>query len=208
MKKSDNQGSARYRKWIFTVIEPAYVVPEGQIKSRSFDEIDYIKIAQEAGEEGKRHLQGYVEFSNKLSLIGVQKRLDFGKCHCEPAFNSEKAQAYIGNLDFVHEDGRVKGGEVFWIFEKGTFVPDDGAGQRKGLSWNQTLLKMREEVDNGETIGGLWEKYFIHMVYTHKAFASYIEMKSIKKMLQGIEGEGRKDSISIKKELMEKAKEE
>jgi hypothetical protein len=171
-----NEESRRARKWIMTM-QGMYA----QFDIRAFveakePEFDYIKIAQEIGEGGQPHLQGYFEVANKISLKGARKLWDFGgfvPSHLEIAWDPNKAQAYIGNLGFVHAAGEKKGGKVLWIFESGTFVPDKGEAKRQGRPWNDSLLEIKALVDGGASLYTLYQGYFLQMIYCGKAIAEY-----------------------------------
>lgn len=169
------RGGERFRKWIFTA--------QGEFKQKYvetfFDglvqDVVYVKVAQEKGEGGRLHLQGYVETSTKVSLKGIMKYLKpLNSPHIEPAFKPEDARDYIGNLDFVHKDGKVKGGEVLWLHEHGAFDTASGESKLKGNAWNESLFKMKAVIDNGGTLYDLYQGYFIQMVHCGKAFKDYL----------------------------------
>jgi hypothetical protein len=172
------QGEEKGRKWIFTSqresieIEDFVLTEIGKIDGKG-----YCKVAMERGETGNLHLQGYIEFETPTTFGGVKKRFsDWWKNpHIEFAYSPSQAAAYVGNKDFVREDGKAKQGEVFWCFEVGKSTNTGGAEKRKGSDWNQALLAMKAEIDAGATEHDLWENHFLHMVYVGGAMTKYID---------------------------------
>jgi len=141
--------------------------------------VTYLKIAQEEGETGNPHLQGYFELSTKVSLKGARELWvhgGFPPPHLEIAWDTIKAQAYVGNLKFEHADGHKKTGKVLWEWEYGSFVPDKGEARRQGKSWNDSLLEMKMFIDGGASLYTLYQHYFIQMIYCGKAVAAYSEL--------------------------------
>lgn len=176
------EGRNRARKWIFTIQGeyPQDVVT--QFFRERGEQFAYVKYASETGETGNNHIQGYIEFHNKLSLTGVVKFFNDEKKggdkmlkhpHVEIAWNATKAQEYVGNKDFIHEDGSRKGGIVNWVKERGTYTQDKGEARRQGRSWNDTLLEMKRLIDENCTIYDLYQLYFIQMMYCGKAMKEY-----------------------------------
>jgi hypothetical protein len=183
--------SVRARKWIFT-IQGNYSQNEVFDTLKNIEEIQYVKVALEQGKTGNFHLQGYMELSNKKSLIGCRKLFkenpltervsddlntkNWENPHLEIAWNPMKAQEYIGNVDFKHEDGQEKGGAVFWVFEVGEFVPDRGEARRQGKSWNDSLLEIKVKIDAGASLRELYDEYFIQMIYCGRAVREYMNL--------------------------------
>jgi hypothetical protein len=168
------------RKWIFTSqrekIEDEKLVRE---KIEQIDGKNYCKVAMEGGETGNMHLQGYIELLTPTTFGGVKKRFSdwWRNPHIEFAFSPSQAAAYVGNKDFVREDGKAKQGEVFWCFEIGKSTNTGGAEKRKGTDWNQSLLMMKEEIDAGATEFDLWQNHFLQMIYVGGAMRNYIEQR-------------------------------
>jgi hypothetical protein len=174
------QGEEKGRKWIFTSqrenieIEDFVRTEIGKIDGKG-----YCKVAMERGETGNLHLQGYIELLTPTTFGGVKKKFSdwWRNPHIEFAFSPSQAAAYVGNPDFVREDGKAKQGEIFWCFEIGKSTNTGGAEKRKGSDWNSALLAMKAEIDAGATEFDLWQNYFLQMIYVGSAMQNYIEQR-------------------------------
>jgi hypothetical protein len=174
------QGEEKGRKWIFTsqrenIEEKDFV----RVEIEKIDGKGYCKVAMEKGETGNLHLQGYIEFTVPTTFGGVKKKFSdwWRNPHIEFAFSPSQAAAYIGNKDFVRENGHEKKGEIFWCLEIGKSTNTGGAEKRKGADWNQTLLAMKTEIDAGATEFDLWQNHFLQMIYVGSAMRNYIEQR-------------------------------
>jgi hypothetical protein len=174
------QGEEKGRKWIFTsqreIIEDEKSVRE---KIEQIDGKNYCKVALEKGEKGNIHLQGYIEFLTPTTFGGVKKKFSdwWRNPHIEFAFSPSQAASYVGNKEFVREDGKEKQGEVFWCFETGKSSNTGGAEKRKGSDWNSALLAMKVEIDAGATEFDLWQNHFLQMVYVGSAMQKYMDQR-------------------------------
>lgn len=181
--KEKEGSSQRARKWVMTM-QGSYHKAEIVAWASEKSGMTYLKIAQEIGEGGQPHLQGYFEVPNKVSLAGVKKlwqKPGFVPPHFEIAWHPVEAQSYIGNLEFVHANGEKKTGEVQWVLEFGCYSPDKGEARRQGKSWNDSLLEVKKMIDEGKSLYSLYQSHFIQMVYCGKAIASYKELVEIRK---------------------------
>jgi len=216
-KRQGNEMKEKGRKWIFTSQQPGTLDIEKHIIEGHFHAMiekaenrpTYLKMALERGEsvtgkEGNLHIQGYLELYSPTTFAGVQKFLaeDFlRKPHIEFAYAPGRAAAYIGNSDFVDENGEKKGGQIFWVLEYGKSTNRQGCEKRRGADWNDGLLQMKAMLDAGETLADLWQKHFLQMIYVGAAIKAYIEIKREQDWEKGnTERNARKD-----REMKEKA---
>lgn len=190
-KEQESERKEKGRKWIFTsqqaqLIEK-HIIEENfrALIEKAENRPTYLKIALEQGEngtgkDGNIHLQGYIELFSPTTFAGIQKFLaaDFlRKPHIEFAYSPGRAASYVGNPDFVNEEGSQKKGTIFWLLEYGKSTNKQGVENRKGADWNDGLLQMKAAIDAGATLADLWQSHFLQMVYVSTAIRGYIESK-------------------------------
>lgn len=125
--------SGRSRRWCFTLNN---YTPEEYDAAVKFDNVRYLIVGEEVGENGTPHLQGYVGFRSPMRLRSVRTFLP--RAHFEIARGTEKQ-----NYTYCSKDGKFR--EVGSISEQGK---------------RSDLLEMKEAIDNGESFEELWERDF------------------------------------------------
>lgn len=75
-----NSGT-RSRYWVFTLNNYTEADPDRISGLVSDGVASYVVIGKEVGANGTRHLQGYIEFSQRLRFSRVRNLL--GRCHIE-----------------------------------------------------------------------------------------------------------------------------
>lgn len=103
-KLSNGEGNTnlprkRARRWCFTLNN--YTDEEYEQVSTTFSKNKFYIIGKEIGKEGTPHLQGYVEFTNEKSLIGLKKIND--RIHWEIAKGSK-----ADNIKYCSKEGNVE----------------------------------------------------------------------------------------------------
>lgn len=100
--------NVRVRNWCFT----SFAVPECDT-----ERIQYMVYQKEIGKETKReHYQGYVEFKDKFSMLGVKKLFGDRSLHLEPRRGTQeqaiqyckKDETRAGGLEDIYEFGSPK----------------------------------------------------------------------------------------------------
>lgn len=167
-----NQG----KYWMLTCNElsDAYVkvTNEGfgeEINSR----VEYAKIALETGESGNIHFQIYICFLAATRFSSVRKM--FPGAHIEQRKgNHLEAKNYIGSSE--------KSGSVLWVAEVGTDkdIPVLAPAQKRKME--ERLLVLRDMVDNGATIGLLYEFDFYATITRRAEIERYIEFRKYCKL--------------------------
>lgn len=120
----------RSRNWCFTLnnhtdYDLAYLKMEL--------ECSYLVVGEEVGEQGTKHLQGYVEFKNGKTLSAVKKILKNTKYHLEPRMGTvQQAAQYCkkdGNFfekgESSHQGARTDLDEIVLCVNSGTFHSSD-----------------------------------------------------------------------------------
>lgn len=142
------------KRWCFRVSNPVDSLQEQFDHVVSSNECHYIKLAEEVGEGGLRHFQGYLELKKpqrgsrlkKLVCPGVHVMMSFG--------TPSEASEYIGNLD--------KSGSVGEVLEYGKLY-DAKPGPPK-VKTDDVLWEIKAAIDNGKSLVYLYHKYFPYMV--------------------------------------------
>ena len=172
------------RKFFGTSHQPCRRTEEETRKElEKIEGIKYVKIAGEASEGKKEHLQIYVEMKDQTNAKALQKRFNkvnktfWNSPHFDFSVNPKVAITYPGNKDFVHTDGRPKGGEIFWVFEIGTPYRNDGQKDKQKGAWKERLMEMKRAIDDGHDVMYLWENYFDLMIQCGKGMRDYIRDK-------------------------------
>lgn len=131
--------------WCFTLNNPTDPI------NTQIDDLQFITYQTEMGENGTLHFQGYIEFTKKLTLNGVKKRLG-DKFHLEIRRGTqEQAIAYANK-----EETRIPGVS---IITRGTPTPDN-QGKRNDLETIKTLIKSgKTELEIAEEHFGVWCKF-------------------------------------------------
>lgn len=107
---------------------------------------------EETGENGTKHLQGYIEFKNAISFDSVKKKLP--KCHIEKCKSKEEAILYCQK-----EDTRTGN-----IYNKGIPININSSvleDPMKGLTlkwWQLKLLEILGGKPDKRTINWFWSK--------------------------------------------------
>lgn len=152
----------RGRHWCFTINNPTE--NEKQILSERWPlspDCGYMVWQTEEGEEGTRHIQGYVEFTQTRRLSFV-KRILGGRAHLERRRGTrDQARTYC-----MKGESRVDGPFEFGTWRSG------GPGRRCDLQ------EIRERIDAGAAEMELWENHFNTMVRNYRAVREYRHLKS------------------------------
>lgn len=150
--------SNRGRYWCFTLNN--YTEEELQDVRRieeSNEDVTYVCFGREVAESGTPHLQGYLEFKQKIRLGGVRRLRGMGRAHLELRRGTQD-QA----IDYCKKDGRF---EEFGVrFES-----------RRGA--RSDLDQIKELLDGGATEEKIAESHFGSWVRYRKSFAAYRGLK-------------------------------
>lgn len=137
----------RGKYWCFTVNNPT--VEEKEAFSALQECMEYLIVANETGENGTPHLQGYVEFKTRKTMPTIKRISGFARSHLEKRRGtSEEASEYC------RKDGDFA--------EFGT-ISTPQPGRRTDL---ESAL---EAVDNGATDRELWQEHAEIMVRYERA---------------------------------------
>lgn len=124
------------------------------------EDILYICFGKEVGESGTPHLQGYVEFAQKIRLGGVKRIDGFARAHLELRAGSQ-AQA----IEYCKKDGDFyEFGERF----------QSKSGQRTDL------VTIKERIDAGASTSEIAEEHFGSWCRYRKSFDAYRMVKRVR----------------------------
>lgn len=160
------------KNWVWTLNNPteAELV---QIKALTFGtQVKYLTFGYEVGEEGTRHLQGYLELVKKLRISCVKKLGGLTRAHFELRRGTQK-QA----IDYCHKDGD------FCVFG----MPQTQSG--KGLSEKQNLMQEQLALLAQELRDGKRERE----VYEQQPLISAMYPKYIAKVISWVKPNIRED---------------
>jgi len=116
-----------------------------QTLARQEDKVTYLVYGREVGENGTRHLQGYVEFLNRQRFAGVKRMLG-NRVHLEKRLGTS-----IEASEYCKKDGDV--------FEHGT-LSISKQGQRNDLiALHQSLKEKRSLIDISDEHFSCYVKY-------------------------------------------------
>lgn len=115
----------------------------------------------EQGQNGTRHIQGYLEFYHSKTMGGVKLLPGLSTAHCEPRRGSrEQAAAYCRK-----EDTRISGPFEFGEFRSG------GAGARTDMVSCKRIL---DDENDRNPIKRLASEHFGSYVRYHRGFIAYL----------------------------------
>lgn len=154
--------SSRVRNWCFTINNPT--LTESDNLSALFatsPDVRYLVYQVEEGEQGTRHIQGYIELT-KATRLNTMKRLISPRAHLEIRRGTrQQARDYC-----MKEESRVEG-----PFEYGEWI-EDTANVKKVPD------QIRELVDAGRGEKELWEHHFGWMVRYYRGVREYIRIRT------------------------------
>ncbi len=116
---------SRSRYWVFTDFQTSKQHYSKWLKLAEDDDntCTYVCFGIEvAPTTGKKHLQGYVEFKNKLSLNGVRKRLKDISVEMHLEMRRGSQQEAVDYCKKVNQTPAVEPNEEF--FREGLLLPD------------------------------------------------------------------------------------
>lgn len=105
------------------------------IKTLYPEDVDYIIFGEEVGEQGTKHLQGYIEFSTKRKMGGV-KHILTERAHVEPRQGPQQAA-----IEYCKKEGH-------W-YQFGEPHPEPGSNQ-----WDF----IKQEISHGRVMS-IWQRY-------------------------------------------------
>lgn len=139
--------------WCFTINNPE----DGDFVTEH-PLIQYLVYQLERGDNGTKHIQGYVEFKRTIKLGGVKKL--FPRAHLEPRMGTrDQARAYA-----MKEDTRLSG-----PYEHGEWK-ESQQGKRNDL------LEVQEKLKTGASLKRIADEHFAQWVRYEKSFKKYKAM--------------------------------
>lgn len=97
--------SPRYRNYCFTLNN----YTEDEINLLMLSDYSYMIFGYEIGENGTPHLQGYIEFDDKMTIVGIKKHLGIDRIHLESRRGTqEEAINYCKKDNDFYEHGTLK----------------------------------------------------------------------------------------------------
>ncbi len=157
--------TSRATHWLFTVnYRDETLAPEASEETFEdlFAELNprFLVCQRERGVDGTLHDQGYVEFTDRKTLLGVRRLLP--RAHWEPRRGTrDQAREYSRK-----EDTRVAGP---WEFGRWELEP----GRRTDI------LALKDDLAEGATDAALWENHFSLMWRGFKATSAYRLAKGV-----------------------------
>lgn len=139
----------RSKRWTFTLNN--YSPEECEFLKQPREEISYIVIGKEEGREGTPHLQGYVEFCSKKSLLTAKRSLGSERIHIEVSKGSSSE-----NRTYCMKDGDI-------LVEYGEPMQQ---GKRNDL---QNIV---EEIKAGVSIPQIWQDFPLQMIRYERGIRS------------------------------------
>lgn len=149
------QRPARSRTWVFTDNNPPGLLDWTKFQGAG---ATYLLYQEEVGDNGTHHLQGMVEFANKVRMTTVKNLFDTDP-HLEVCHNKSASQAYC-----------KKPGGVGGPYEFGELSGSQGA--------RTDLMSCKLAIDQGARVADLWESHHATMVRYHKAYHIYHNLKA------------------------------
>lgn len=166
------------RRWCFTLNNYSDS-DEADLASRVSHDIQFLYYGREVGEEGTRHLQGYLELFRKKRMGGVKKIKGLSRAHIEIARGTQSENIrYCG-----------KGGVVVRL---GDAMEEVSGGSRKRLGLVKAQLdsgKSMQEVADGDF--SLWCQYRRSFYAYQQLSLSGRRWKSFTVVLYGPTGTGK-----------------
>lgn len=117
------------------------------------EDVSYLCYGKEVGESGTPHLQGYVEFGNRVGLRRAKSVLGIRELHIEPRRGSQ-AEA----IGYCRKDGDFR---------------EFGTRARCGQGRRTDLEDIRRAIDDGASEEKISQEYFSRWVIYRKSFAEY-----------------------------------
>ncbi len=156
--------AVRTQRWCFT-LNNWTEAEKGTLKD-GCQGLQYLIFQTEVGENGTPHLQGYMEFTNKRSMLGIKQRsFKIARLHLEPARGTaEQCIAYCSKDDTFDEGERYSFGEPGRCDQ----------GTRSDLAHCKELL---DESPGRAGLKRVAEEHFGDLVRYHKGFAVYQQLR-------------------------------
>lgn len=155
MSQTEGGGGKKFRGWVFTLNNP----PRVELPQDWVDLAMFCVWQLEKGEEGTRHLQGYVLFTNAVRFQTVKKLSR--EAHWEPRRGTHcEAKDYCSKLDTRLDGPFTFGHEPV------------GQGKRTDLEG------VKKRIDDGASVEELWETNFSELVKFGRGIREYIMLKS------------------------------
>lgn len=148
--------NAQSRAWVFTLNNHSSVDVPRTIECK------YCIWQEEQGEQGTKHLQGYVYFGGSKRLSTLKKILPTAHWEIRRGTH-EQAKEYCSK-----EDSRISG-----PYEFGEEPVTTGQGSRSDL------VSLKRSLDQGSTDQQIWEEHFPTMVKYYKGVNEYKRVKQM-----------------------------
>lgn len=145
----------RSRTWVFTDNNPPGLLDWQRFQDMG---VTYLLYQEEVGDNGTHHLQGMLEFADKVRMSTVQNLFDTNP-HLEVCRDKKASKLYC-----------MKPGAVGGPYEYGEL--SGGQGSRNDL------LACKEAVDAGASTADLWEDHHATMVRYHKSYTVYRNVRA------------------------------
>lgn len=140
----------------------------------------YLVYGHETGESGTHHLQGYVEWSKKISLKSLKKHLGTKRIHLEKANGSlDQNQAYCKKEGgVVFEDGTPMRpvGQLDHQLED-LFISTPNCINCYAQGKRNDLLEIKDLLDKGASQAVIAEQHFSKWVVYRRSFQAYTALK-------------------------------
>lgn len=116
--------------------------------------------AEVCGDTGRRHLQLFIVFTNRITLAGLKRRIRDGP-HYEPQRGSDKQAKEYCTKEDTRDD------EDPWSVERGT---PDAQGQRADL------VEIKKRIDEGAAARVIAEEHFATWCQYRRSFEAYSQL--------------------------------
>jgi len=148
--------------WIFTINNPS----ETEMEQFDLTKIKYLIYQHEIGEEGTKHIQGYVIFDKPTRFTTIKKQVP--RAHWEPRFGThEQAVAYCSKT-LTREDGTET---VIYGEYKSKQTKNSSLIQKPKKG--EATMNLKQLLDNGATMKEVADEHFSMFLRHGRAFYSY-----------------------------------
>lgn len=146
----------RFRGWCFTLNN----YTDEELDRLKKLKCDYIIMQHEVSKTGTPHIQGYMEFENARTMLGVKNVTECRRMHLEPRHGTpQQASDYCRKQKSPYDKP---------LFEKGEVSHQ---GQRNDL------IELKKEIDEGKQMEELAEEFPSLVIRYHKGIQKLIELK-------------------------------
>lgn len=159
MKRTRARQESKAKNWVFTVNNPS---DDDSLTPEAWPACSFACWQKESGEAGTPHFQGYVQFSERITLSEMKTLLGLERAHFEVARGSPEANRVYCSK----EEGRLDG-----PFSWGTI--SGGQGTRTDI------LAVKDAVDAGASRADLYEDHFATYLRMERAINNYKSFRAV-----------------------------